>query len=46
MSEQAATPVPAAAARPTDKGESLLLRHIASFFESPLAVRTHHRCRF
>jgi len=38
MSEQAATPVPAAAARPTDKGESLLLRHIASFFESPLAV--------
>ncbi|ALA18797.1 MULTISPECIES: ABC transporter permease [unclassified Chelatococcus] len=38
MSEQAATPAPAAAARPTDKGESLLLRHVAAFFESPLAV--------
>lgn len=38
MSEQAATPAPAAAARPPDKGESLLLRHVASFFESPLAV--------
>ncbi|GGG47110.1 ABC transporter permease [Chelatococcus composti] len=38
MSEQAATPAPTAAARPAEKAESLLLRHVAAFFESPLAV--------
>lgn len=38
MSEQAATPAPTAAARPSEKAESLLLRHVAAFFESPLAV--------
>ncbi len=38
MSEQAATPAPTTAARPAEKAESLLLRHVAAFFESPLAV--------
>jgi len=39
MSEQAATPAPTAAARPpAEKAESLLLRHVAAFFEIPLAV--------
>ena len=39
MSEQAATPAPTTAARPpAEKAESLLLRHVAAFFEIPLAV--------
>jgi len=38
MSEQAATPAPTAAARPPAEKAESLLRHVAAFFESPLAV--------